>query len=383
MNRRNLLAAGCAWCVSTGARAQGLPDYSVPDRYTKPDLSSDEGGLWAIMDREERNLRRSPFALRDAELKGYLEDLACKLGGKHCPDIRVHVVRTGMFNASMAPNGMMVIWTGLLLRIENEAQLAAVMSHEIAHYLQRHSIERLRDIKSKAAFGQFLGALGLVGALAQLAVLAGAFAFSREQETEADRIGAFLMHQAGYDVAESPRIWGNLVEEARAREGKDTEKNSPMFATHPTPPERQRTLEQIAAAVPGGVVNSEGYAKITRRFLPDWLEDEMRRGQYEETVTFLTRNLNRSNAPSLMLYQRGEVYRIRNAKGDSDLAIADYQAAVGRGDEPVQTHRGLGLLARQQGNKELARKELQRYLDLAPDAPDASLIKSYLPELNS
>ena len=71
-------------------------------------------------------------------------------------------------------------------RVDNEAQLAAVIGHEIGHYLERHSLERLRDMKSRAAFGQFIGMFGAVGALAQLGVLAGAFAFSREHETRAE-----------------------------------------------------------------------------------------------------------------------------------------------------------------------------------------------------
>jgi len=51
------------------------------------------------------------------------------------------------FNAGMAPNGMMQIWSDLLMRVESEVQLAPVIEHEIGHYLQRHTVERLRDIK--------------------------------------------------------------------------------------------------------------------------------------------------------------------------------------------------------------------------------------------
>jgi len=49
-------------------------------------------------------------------LLDYVQAIACRLGGDHCPDIRVHLVRTPLFNASMAPNGMMQVWTGLMLR---------------------------------------------------------------------------------------------------------------------------------------------------------------------------------------------------------------------------------------------------------------------------
>ena len=141
--------------------------WQAPARFARPDIATDEGGLWSLMDREETRLRRSPFSLRDPRLRDYVQDIACRLAGEHCPDVRVYLVQTPLFNASMAPNGMMQVWTGLMLRVDNEAQLAAVLGHEIGHYLSRHSLERLRDVKSRAAFGQFLGLLGVAGAVGQ------------------------------------------------------------------------------------------------------------------------------------------------------------------------------------------------------------------------
>ena len=136
-------------------------------------------------------------------MRSYLTGIACKLGGEHCADTRVYAMRTPWFNASMAPNGMMQVWTGLLLRAANEAQLAAVLAHEIGHYLKRHSLERLRDTRSKSALAQFLGmafgvaGAGSVGQIAQLGVMASLFSFTRDNEREADAIGLELMHQIG------------------------------------------------------------------------------------------------------------------------------------------------------------------------------------------
>ena len=104
-------------------------------------------------------LRRSTSSARP-QLNQYVQELACRLAGDHCPDIRVNLVSTPQFNASMAPNGMMQVWTGLLLRVENEAQLTAILGHEIGHYLARHSVERMRQIKSGTAVGQFLALFG-------------------------------------------------------------------------------------------------------------------------------------------------------------------------------------------------------------------------------
>ncbi len=387
MNRRQLLSAAGACCAQALARqvhAQAAgTDYAAPHRFGRPDVATDEGGLWSMMDREERSLRRSPLVLRDEKLVSYVQDICCRLGSEHCPDIRAYVVRTPLFNANMAPNGMMQVWTGLLLRVENEAQLAAVLGHEIGHYLQRHSVERLRDAKSKSALAQVLGAFGAVGALGQLAVAASAFAYGREHEREADRIGAYLMHQAGYDVAESAKVWSNLLQEVKAREGGDPAQTASLFATHPAPPERQADLEQIAKSLPGGSTGDDAFAERTRRFLDDWLQDEVKRGQYAESLVLLTRHIDHGKARELMTYYRGEVHRLRGEAGDQALALADYQAAAASLDPPAAAFRGIGLISRQQGQRSEAVEALTHYLDLAPDAPDAAFIKTYLAELTS
>jgi hypothetical protein len=137
--------------------------WRSPQRFVRPDLASDEGGLWALMDREEMRLRRSPFAIRDAALRDYIQGIACKLAAEHCPTSGCMRCAPRSSTRSMAPNGMMQVWSGLLLRVENEAQLAAVLGHEIGHYLQRHTLDRLRDAKARSAFATFMAAFGVVG----------------------------------------------------------------------------------------------------------------------------------------------------------------------------------------------------------------------------
>ena len=234
MNRRGFLGAGCACGALLAATFAHGQDWIVPGRLERPALASDEGGLWSMMEREETRLRRSPFALRDARLQAYVQDIACRLAAEHCPDVRVHLIRTPLFNASMAPNGMMQVWSGLLLRMENEAQFAAVIAHELGHYMERHSLERLRDIQTRTAFAQFLGVFGAIGAVGQIAVLASALAYSRDQERAADRISVNLMRKAGYDPAEAAKVWGNLLLEFNAPDA-DAARDNALFASHPAP----------------------------------------------------------------------------------------------------------------------------------------------------
>jgi len=77
------------------------------------------------------------------------------------------------------------------------------------------------------------------------------------------------------------------------------------------------------------------------------------------------------------------VYRLRAREGDLDSAVADYLAAVADGGEPPETHRGLGMIFRSRKQSPQARTSFQRYLELAPEAPDSALIKSYVEELRT
>lgn len=377
----------CLHCLGAGALgwslgAQGAEpaEPALPTRFVRPALDTDEGGLWAIMDREETRLRRSPFLVRDQRLTDYLYQLVCSLGGEHCADVRVYVVRTPLFNASMAPNGMLQVWSGLLLRLENEAQLCAVLGHELAHYLERHSLERLRDVRGRSAFGQFIGLFGAVGALAQLGVLASMFAFSRDHETRADRLGTSLLQRAGYDAREAASVWANLMAEVKAGGHEDPARRNPMMATHPAMETRRDDLLQLAGGR-GGETREQAYAGMIAAHRASWLQDELRRGQYAETLALCDRLLQRQPDDLQARFTRALARQQRNQPDDATAALDDLQQVTAHADAPPQAHRALGLLHRQQGQSGPARQALQRFLELAPDAPDAALIRSHLEQL--
>jgi beta-barrel assembly-enhancing protease len=387
MNRRRALLRGCAHCAAFaaplfyGAAAQAQPDasWAMPPRFGRPDLASDEGGLWALMDREETRLRRSPFRMRDEGLQEYLQGLACKLAGEHCADIRVYPLRTPFFNASMAPNGMMQVWSGLLLRADNEAQLCAVLAHEVGHFMQRHTLAQLRDVRSRSAFGVFLAMFGVIGLLGAVAATAGSFGFSRDQEREADLIGLRLMEQAGYDPREAAKVWDNLIAERAANPAADNSAGTPMFATHPNSAERARTLAERAEGR-GGETGEAAYRARLAPLRFGLLADELKRGQYGESLVLIERLLARQTSDVELLYYRGETRRLRGDDGDAALALIDLQAAVAGGNEPAAAHRSLAYLHRAQGRSAEARRAFETYLAKVPDAADAALIRQYLSE---
>jgi predicted Zn-dependent protease len=364
--------------------------WQMPARFSRPSTDTDEGGLWALMDREEAKLRRSRFLIKDKELREYVSSIVCRLAGEHCPGVRVYLLQTPYFNASMAPNGMMQVWSGLLLRMGNEAQLAAVLGHEIGHYLSRHSVERLRDAKSRSAFGQFLGiALGAAGAggagaVSQLLLLAGMFSYTRDQEREADRIGLGLMKDAGYPPLEASRVWAQLIEEQEAQRQwtGESDNRSVLFATHPLEEERKRSLAEMAAAMETVATDTgeQAYREILSGYRRSFLEDELRRRKPGETLTLLDRMLRQEPGEGELHFFRGETFRLRNDLGDVERALEAYAQAERSSNPPPELYRAKGLLYRQGGQEKEASGSFRRYLELKPNAEDAELMKTYIRE---
>jgi predicted Zn-dependent protease len=386
-SRRGFLRSACGHCIGLGAFtglsafAQDLNATKVPPRFARPAADTDEGGLWGLMDREEARLKRSPLTIKDKDLQAYLNDLVCRLTDGHCPDIRVHALRQPYFNAMMAPNGMMMVWSGLMLRVENEAQLAAVVGHELGHYLERHQVEQLRAAKDRAVLGQIIGLVGGIGnVIGQVGLLAGAFAFSREHETRADRMGMRLMQHAGYDGREAAAVWGNLLAEMKVTGGEEAGKRSDLFATHPTTDGRRDELLKLAGDKAGETA-ADRYRKAIGPMRFGWLQDEIKRGQYEESLVLFDRLLKRDAADPEVLYARGEVYRLRDDNGDSARAVADLQRATAADKYPAEAWRSLGHVHKQRNENGAALQAFQKYLAMAPQAGDSGLVRSYLTDL--
>ena len=94
---------------------------------------------------------------------------------------------------------------------------------------------------------------------------------------------------------------------------------------------------------PGGGSKEAEWNQVVKPFLHEWLADEVKRGQREESLALLNRMIARS-ANAAYLYARGETYRLRGSEGDLDAAVADYLAAADAGGEPAETHRSLGTV---------------------------------------
>ena len=146
-------------------------------------------------------------------------------------------------NAWCMPGGKIAFYSGMLDITKNDDGLAAVMGHEIAHAVAKHSVERasrgvllntatgIIDIASGGKISKVNRTTGMntVGLLSQVGIMNP---FNRKQESEADYLGLIFASLSGYDIRETPKIWKRMKESSKGKEP------SIFFRTHPSPDDR-------------------------------------------------------------------------------------------------------------------------------------------------
>ncbi len=164
-------------------------------------------------------------------------------------------------NAFALPGGKVGVHTGLFKVVKNEAQLAAVLGHEIGHVKARHSGERLSTAAAGAAVGAIAGEVisrktGMdrraAQGVTQGAVTLSVLRFSRNQELEADRLGAIYMARGGYDPRESVNLWKQF---AQYKASSGAGRPPAFLSTHPLD---QTRIDRLDAFMPEAMAIYQG-----------------------------------------------------------------------------------------------------------------------------
>jgi predicted Zn-dependent protease len=390
-------------------------------------LAADERALWQLASKEEEKLQKSGKLYDDPMLEEYLAKIGDRLAPPEIKQaepvrLRFFVFRDPTLNAFALPNGHIYLHTGLISRVDNEAQLATIIAHELTHVTHRHALRFNRDAQNKALLytlaavaasigvavaagdqarrnnpvaaavlsqtGQAILGLGL-----QLSYLAAINGYGRGLESEADEGGMDLLVRGGYDPNEAPKVFQILAKE-RDDHGK---LENFFFGNHPLLVERiESTTALLAtryrtlASEPGRIRNTEEFALRTRALVRENAALDVRAGRFDLAAQQLDRVLSITPKDPIAHNYYGDLHRLKSQRVKTSAEKQDlmqraqkrYEEAVRLDSTYPEPYRQLGLLYYQQRDTVKAKEAFTRYLELAPNAPDVRRIKEYLVELD-
>jgi beta-barrel assembly-enhancing protease len=425
-----LLAAACA---------SHLPPLSASGpAFT---LAADEALLWERAAREHRRLRGSSGPLRDPVLEEYLTDIVHRLLPSGTLEAgvspSVHVLVNPSLNTFAYPTGAIYVHSGLLTRLENEAQLAAVLAHEISHIVHRHAIRHLRQERNKdlwkriavvttpLVLGPLLAPLGIsvsgtnpaillqrpsvedfltaqaldsslqltarrlptgrfepttalfIRARPSLALLASVRSYQPALLEEADRFAVEALARAGYDPEEANRAWARLQAASASQAAQE-----PFWWGRPAAYEaRQQALRTALAASPprtdGHMLPRSGvdrYQERIRLVLRENALAELKVGRVDEAIAQLERALQLHPNDPVAHYYLGRVYAAQGSNPDElRQAVAAYRHATQVDATFADAYRELALIYTKLGEADQAAEARQAYVSLRGELPFFSL----------
>lgn len=389
-----------------------------------------------LKDNEERLLQNAG-AYEDLFLRrGYryeapgLEALLGRVGAALAPRptdpyirYRFHILRDPEPNAFALPDGQVYVNTGMLAGLENEAQLAALLAHEVQHTAGHHGVLSYRSARRKIITSMVLGPLTL--GVGDVFLALSVVGYSRDLEDEADRFGIRRMHEAGYDPRQMARLFEMFGGDP---EGEVVETRS-KWSDHPALHARVETAKALAPELLRKRsrdlrVNAQAYRRLARQVGLDTVQDliasdypraalEMARwllgedasdagrhlaladaylalGAREARVGDLTNREKRSNLWARWRDTREEREEKRRATEEGQRALRtnmesarrSYLRALELDSSLPEAHRGLGFALEGLGRPREAGKEFVAYLRARPGAADRELILDRMREIN-
>ncbi|MDQ2076951.1 M48 family metalloprotease [Marinimicrobium sp. ABcell2] len=287
------------------------------------------------------------------------------------------VLNNDVPNAWALPGGKMAINRGLLIHLEDEAQLAAVLGHEIVHAAARHgATQQTRNVLLQA--GMLAAGVAAVsqeweyGALAVGALGVGATAwqarYSRSHELEADRYGVDYMVRTGYDPQGAVELQETFL---KFSEGRNPNWLEGLFASHPPSRERMRLNQELADENPGGARNRDAYRRATAQLRRDQPAYERyqealsaaEKGEYGKAMGLVEQAIEHQPRENLFWELQGRLFAQDEREKD---AIAAFDRAIEANPEFFRPLVYRGVLHKRQGNARQAENDLTASQKLLP-----------------
>jgi hypothetical protein len=275
-------AAASPATETASAKKSPLPINDDPEMIGKRNINKGLWGKLAAGTDKEVKMGRMLAAQVDKEAKFVDDPVITEYVNRVGQNIVLHsdakvpftirVVDSDEVNAFALPGGFFYVNKGLILAADNEAELAGVMAHEIAHVAARHAMENERKMEVMD-YGMLAGMI-LGGPIVSNVLYNGGqffegmafLKFSRGAEEEADRLGVQYMWAAGYD----PGAMATMFEKLEAKNKKKPGTISKMFQDHPAPADRRASALALAARFPEReeyVISSSEFQRVKNRLL--------------------------------------------------------------------------------------------------------------------
>ena len=358
------VAAALAGCATT----EGVG--SLRSAADTEKLHTMEQRVWHEADESDGAIQRSGLVTEDARATAYVQGVMDRLFPEFQGKITVRIHESTQLNAFAMANGSVYVNIGMLARMENEAQLAAVLAHEGVHFVEKHSFRHRVTAKNMAAF-----AVSGVP-FSSLAAISSISGFSRDDEREADAKGYERLVAAGYDPAEAHKVFQTLADEVRTLKTDEPY----FFSSHPRLTERIDEFKRLAAAHKGGGrVEAEAYNRIMMPLRLETLERDVGQDRVASVILVMEDAKKNRLYPAAAQYWLGEAYSRRDGQGDAAKALAAWRNAERAAPKFAPTFMRLGMHYMKTGNKAQAKRYFQQYLALAPaDAADRGYVQQYL-----
>ena len=365
---------GLAGCASTAIQ----PMQNQQDALRQ---SAEENRLWHDAAELDQQLKAADRVYHDDELQRYLEQVMQRLYPEYGSALRIDVIDSPSLNAFALPNGSIYINTGMLTRLDNEAQLATILAHEGVHFTHKHSWQQRRNIKQSTAFSTGFVMVTGIPVLGDLVSISSIYGFSKDLEREADAEGFERLAAAGYDVSQAPLTFAFLLAEVEALDIDEPY----FFSTHPRLQERIESFEQLVRehGAAGGYRGQQVYHRQLTRLQLKLLRDYLQLGQYQSVLLILEREDAFQRYPPAASYYLGEAYRMRGEEKDPELSLAAYHKALQQAPEFAPTYRAMGLHYMKTDQPQQAAYFFDRYLEMRPDASDRGYIEHYRSSLGT
>jgi beta-barrel assembly-enhancing protease len=326
--------------------------------------------------REQSAIARRSTLYREPQLEQHLERIVACLIATEAPEEtvpRIVLISDPGLNAYSFPDGAIYIHTGILSHLENEAELALLLAHELAHVTRRHALRVLAAGPAEPdvtvldrALSESLSWFHDMGMSQELAYPSEELAsLRRSLEQEADRAGLDMVIKANYDPFEALEIFGHL----REGDGKGTGED------------RGAALLQALTpidSVPGRLTDRRVFGKHLQQLLLDQAKLDLRQGRWDEALRCARRLARDAPAYAWGYFLLGEILRQRNEPGDTPQALAHFFRAIVSDPSLPGPHKAIGLIYFQQGQARLAKGYFEDALALAPHSHDSDYIRSYL-----